>query len=62
MRSLKFLLAAAVAFGFAGTALADADISRPPVAFGKAITDAELAAWNIDVSTTDGAYIERAKD
>lgn len=61
MRSLKFVLAAAVAFGFAGTALADADVSRPPVAFGKPITDAELAAWNIDVSTTDGVGLPPGK-
>ena len=61
MRSLKLILAAAVAFGFAGTAIADSDLSRPSVGFGKPITDAELAAWNIDISTPDGTGLPAGK-
>ena len=61
MRSLKFIIAAAFAFGFVGTAVAESDLSRPPVGFGKPITDAELAAWNIDVSTTDGTGLPAGK-
>lgn len=61
MRSLKFLLAAAVAFGFAGIAQADSDLSRPTASFGKPIADAELAAWNIDISTPDGTGLPAGK-
>lgn len=61
MRSLKFLLAAAVAFGFAGIAQAESDLSRPAVSYGKPITDAELAAWNIDISTPGGTGLPAGK-
>lgn len=52
MQSLKYALIAAVAVGFASAAQADL---KPSTGFGKPITQAELSAWDIDISTSDGA-------
>jgi len=61
MRSLKLALAAAVALGFGGAALADSDLSRPGVGFGQPIGPADLAAWDIDISTSDGKGLPPGK-
>lgn len=50
MRSLKYSLAALALL--AGSAVAGE--KRPDVAYGKPISEADLAAWNIDIRTPDG--------
>jgi cytochrome c len=59
MRSLKVTCAALALIGLAGAAVA-AD-KRPDVAYGKAISEADLAAWNIDVRTSDGKGLPAGK-
>ena len=59
MRSpAKFaLLAASAALATAGCVTQPGSISapaRPSVGFGKSISEADLAAWNIDIRTPDG--------
>ena len=51
MRSLKTGLAAVAAAGIAALAVqgVSADSSRPAVSFGSPISEAELAAWNIEL-------------
>jgi cytochrome c len=61
MRSLKPVLAAAAALGLAGSVLAHTDMSRPRVGFGQPISPADLAAWDIDVSTSDGKGLPPGK-
>lgn len=61
MRSLKFALATVVAFGFGGVALADSDLSKPGVGFGQPISQADLAVWDIDISTSDGKGLPAGK-
>lgn len=53
MRSLKFTSVAALALAaLIGTAVAAE--KRPKVGYGKPISEADLAAWNIDIRTQDG--------
>lgn len=61
MRSLKFVLATVVTVGFSGIALAGADVSRPDVSYGKPISQQDLAAWDIDISTSDGKGLPDGK-
>jgi len=51
------LLAAAVALAIAGCATQSGNMAvpaKPSVGFGKPISEADLAPWNIDIRTTDG--------
>jgi len=61
MRSLKFALATVIALGFAGAVLADSDLSKPGVGFGQPVSQADLAAWDIDISNTDGKGLPAGK-
>jgi S-disulfanyl-L-cysteine oxidoreductase SoxD len=59
MRSLKFAavaaaLAVAASYSYAGE-------PRPNVGYGKPISDADLAAWDIDIRTTDGKGLPAGK-
>jgi len=58
MRSAKLTLALGVAIVAAGCATQQYDASAPPpnprVKFGKPITNADIAAWDIDIRTPDG--------
>ena len=59
MRSLKGSVAALAVLGLAGAASA-AD-KRPDVAYGQPISAAELAAWDIDIRTSDGKGLPAGK-
>jgi len=60
MRSLEVILGAAVALAVAGCASqqmaprAAPEVARPDVRLGKPIAVADLAAWDIDIRTSDG--------
>lgn len=55
----RLLLAATAALALTGCQVAPVNISsaapRPSVGYGKPISEADLAAWNIDIRTPDGA-------
>jgi cytochrome c len=57
MRSRNLVLVIAVVLVVAACAAPTASRlpERPPVGFGQAISEADLAAWNIDIRTPDGA-------
>ena len=60
MRSLKLaLVAAAAVAGLAGGA--PAGEPRPNVGYGQPISEADLAAWNIDIRTSDGKGLPAGK-
>lgn len=63
MRSLKlaFGLIGAVALAVPSTAVLGGDWSRPSVGFGKPISEAELAVWDIDIRTSDGKGLPAGK-
>jgi cytochrome c len=62
MRSLELALAAAVALGVAGHWVGvQADWSNPGVKHGKPISEADLAAWDIDIRTPDGKGLPAGK-
>jgi S-disulfanyl-L-cysteine oxidoreductase SoxD len=58
MRSLEFVLAAGAVALLASCAstssTSDAYPPRPPVSYGKPITEAQIAKWDIDVRAPDG--------
>ena len=56
MRLLKFALTAAGALAIAGCATQEMSqpVIKPNVAFGNAITEADISLWNIDIRTPDG--------
>ena len=57
MRSPSWVLALAAAIVAAGCATQQAEMQAAPsprVKFGKPISDADIAAWDIDIRTTDG--------
>ncbi len=57
MRSLDVILSATVALASVGCATqqsAPAQAARPDVKLGKPISAADLAAWDIDIRTSDG--------
>ena len=57
MRSVDLLLSAALALAVAGCATPPsmpAQDAKPLAKYGKPISDADLALWNIDIRTTDG--------
>ncbi len=60
MRSLEVVLGAAVALAIAGCASqqmapqAASESARPALKLGKPISAADLAAWDIDIRTSDG--------
>src|SRR5215475_1365150 len=62
MRSHKFAGALALLL-FSSFALesADAQSKSPTPRFGKPITDADIAAWNIDIRTSDGKGLPTGK-
>ena len=62
MRSHKFAGALALLL-FSSLALesADAQSKSPTPRFGKPITDADIAAWNIDIRTSDGKGLPSGK-
>ena len=60
MRSLKLTSGAALALvALIGTAAAGE--KRPKVSYGKPISEADLAAWNIDIRTQDGKGLPAGK-
>lgn len=64
MRSVKVItsVTAAVALAmvvYSSTTLADS--SKPNVSYGKPISQSDLAAWDIDISTSDGAGLPAGK-
>jgi cytochrome c len=62
MRSLKLVLGLTAAVAVAGLAFgAHADWSKPSVGFGKPISQADLAAWDIDIRTPDGKGLPAGK-
>ncbi len=62
MRSRNLILAMAAALAAASCAtveqmqasMAGAKPAKPPVAYGKPISEADIAPWNIDIRTPDG--------
>ncbi len=56
MRSLKLALSITGALAVAACATQEMSqpVAKPSVGFGKAISDADIAPWNIDVRTPDG--------
>lgn len=63
MRSYKRSLGALAAFGLlcsASVVFGD-DLSRPAVSFGKPISDADIATWDIDIRTPDGKGLPAGK-
>ena len=56
MRSAKVasILTGLLAVAACATQEAQQPVARPDVKFGKAISEADLAAWNIDIRTPDG--------
>lgn len=62
MRSLKLVLGITVALGAVGLAVSSyASTKKPSVGYGKPISDADLAAWNIDIRTPDGMGLPAGK-
>lgn len=62
MRSLRFALALAAAVTAVGYMITvQAGEGRPPVGFGKSISDADLASWDIDIRTSDGMGLPPGK-
>jgi S-disulfanyl-L-cysteine oxidoreductase SoxD len=62
MRSLKVLVGAVVALGVIdGSGTAQAGEPRPSVGYGKPISEADLAAWNIDIRAKDGTGLPSGK-
>ena len=57
MRSLEFVRALAIVFAVAGCAAPQKAplAARPQAAYGKSISETDLASWNIDIRTPDGA-------
>jgi cytochrome c len=57
MRSLEFVRALAIVFAVAGCAASQKAplAARPQAAYGKSISETDLASWNIDIRTPDGA-------
>ena len=57
MRLLKVGLSAAVLLAIAGCATQDVSppVAKPEVKFGRAIAETDIAPWNIDIRTPDGA-------
>jgi mono/diheme cytochrome c family protein len=57
MRSLKVVSAVAAAFALVSCATQQMaqQVPAPGVGFGKPISEADIAAWNIDIRTPDGA-------
>ena len=53
-RSLISALAGAVALSTSAVAARASDLDRPPVGFGKPISEADLELWNIDIHTPSG--------
>lgn len=58
MRSPKVLAAAAL---LCVAGFAQAGEPRPPVSYGKPISEADLAPWNIDIRTKDGVGLPAGK-
>jgi S-disulfanyl-L-cysteine oxidoreductase SoxD len=58
MRSLEFVAAAAL---ICVAGLAQAGEPRPAVSYGKPISEADIAPWNIDIRTKDGAGLPPGK-
>jgi len=56
MRSLNLTLGVAAALGFVGCATQQTpqQAPNPGVKYGKPISEADIAAWNIDIRTPDG--------
>jgi len=56
MRSLSRILTGAAAIAIAGCAHQQTapQVAKPEVKFGRAISEADIAAWNIDIRTSDG--------
>ena len=57
MRSLNklgWIVAASVAIAACATQDASMKVAKPDVKFGKPISEADIAAWNIDIRTSDG--------
>jgi mono/diheme cytochrome c family protein len=62
MPSLKFAIAASAALAVAGlVGGAQAGEPRPSVSYGKPISEGELAAWDIDIRSTDGKGLPSGK-
>jgi mono/diheme cytochrome c family protein len=61
MRSPKILAAAVAALCVLGAGHVQAGEPRPPVGYGKPISEADLAAWNIDIRTKDGQGLPSGK-
>lgn len=55
LRSVPLLLTSAVLIGACAAPTTSRAPERPSVGFGQAISEADLAAWNIDIRTPDGA-------
>lgn len=56
MRSLKIISSGAAALVIAGCASQQMaqPVAKPDVKYGHAISEADIAAWNIDIRTSDG--------
>lgn len=61
MRSLKLVLALAAGIFVVVPALVDAHSPRPSVSYGKPISQADLALWDIDIRTPDGKGLPPGK-
>lgn len=60
--TVKIALAAAACFGFAAVVqAADNGTGKPDYGFGQKVTEADIAAWNIDISTSDGIGLPAGK-
>jgi len=53
-RDLALVLAVVVVVAACAAQTASRFSERPPVGFGQAVSEADLAAWNIDIRTPDG--------
>lgn len=60
MRSASLAIAVALGLGLAG-GVAAADLSKPTVSFGTPISEADVAAWDIDVQTPTGKGLPAGK-
>ena len=58
MRSLKLVIGTLAALGISTAAIA---ATGPGVKYGKAISEADLALWDIDISNTDGKGLPPGK-
>jgi len=62
MRSLKVIIGTIAALGVVGLSSGvQAEKARPPVKYGKPISEADLAAWDIDIRTPDGKGLPAGK-